>query len=238
MSATVLLTGRGNNTLKDKNILPIFGKPLLHFPSTAALQAKKTDRFFVSSDCEKILAAAKKLKFEPIVRPSIYSTPDAQHSDVVIHALGEMRDRGHVPDLLVVLLANSPTITAGWVDDCITLLEDDETATAAVPVSIDLDHHPFRAKRLASDGSLKSFFDFKGKSVSTNRQDLPPSYFLCHNFWVLRVECLLQNQKGDPPWDFMGKRVLPYEVEESFDIHDMDDVERAKRWLKQHNLHR
>ena len=30
-----LLTGRGNNTLKDKNILEVCGKPLLTYPAEA-----------------------------------------------------------------------------------------------------------------------------------------------------------------------------------------------------------
>jgi CMP-N,N'-diacetyllegionaminic acid synthase len=36
MQIAALLTGRGNNTLKDKNILPVFGKPLLYYPCQAA----------------------------------------------------------------------------------------------------------------------------------------------------------------------------------------------------------
>lgn len=30
MKVVALLTGRGNNTLKDKNVLPVLGKPLLY----------------------------------------------------------------------------------------------------------------------------------------------------------------------------------------------------------------
>ena len=30
MKIAALLTGRGNNTLKDKNVLPVLGKPLLY----------------------------------------------------------------------------------------------------------------------------------------------------------------------------------------------------------------
>ena len=30
MKIVALLTGRGNNTLKDKNVLPVLGKPLLY----------------------------------------------------------------------------------------------------------------------------------------------------------------------------------------------------------------
>ena len=36
MKIAALLTGRGNNTLKDKNVLPVLGKPLLYYPAMAA----------------------------------------------------------------------------------------------------------------------------------------------------------------------------------------------------------
>jgi hypothetical protein len=70
--------------------------------------------------------------------------------------------------------------------------------------------------------------------ISSNRQELPKCYFLCHNFWVLRVTDGIKEHAGEPPWNFMGGKVLPYEVEESFDIHTLDDVARAERWLLKH----
>ena len=36
MTIVALLTGRGNNTLRDKNVLPVLGKPLLYYPAMAA----------------------------------------------------------------------------------------------------------------------------------------------------------------------------------------------------------
>ena len=56
-----LLTGRGNNTLKDKNVLPVLGKPLLYYPAMAAKTCSLITDFYVSSDDEKILAEAEKL---------------------------------------------------------------------------------------------------------------------------------------------------------------------------------
>ena len=48
-----LLTGRGNNTLKDKNVLPVLGKPLLYYPAMAAKTCSLITDFYVSSDDEK-----------------------------------------------------------------------------------------------------------------------------------------------------------------------------------------
>lgn len=232
MRVVALLTGRGNNTLADKNILPVLGRPLLAYPAMAAKGSGRISEYYVSSDCTKILEAAGWYGYRAIVRPAELASPTAQHRDAILHALDAMTEDGVEADAVLVMLANSPTIRTEWIDACIEMLEADPTATAVVPVCRDMDHHPFRAKTLAPDGSLVPFFDFESKELSTNRQDLPPNFFLCHNFWLLRIKDGVLGPVGLPPWSFMGTRVLPYEVDESFDIHDMHDVERAERWLK------
>ena len=185
MKVVALLTGRGNNTLKDKNILPVFGKPLLYFPAIAAMEVDLISEFFVSSDDTKILEAAEQVGYRKIVRPEEFSRPDSQHVDVIDHALEEMEKLGVKPDVLVVLLANTVMVKKEWVRDCVQGILDNPTLTTMAPVYREMDHHPFRAKQLNEDGLLVPFFDFSKNKISTNRQDLPPSFFLCHNFWVL-----------------------------------------------------
>lgn len=61
MRVTALLTGRGNNTLKDKNILDVLGKPVLYYPANAGIKSEAVDSFYCSSDDEKILNEAEKI---------------------------------------------------------------------------------------------------------------------------------------------------------------------------------
>ena len=86
MKIVSLLTGRGNNTLKDKNILPVLGKPLLYYPAMAAKSCKMISDFYVSSDDEKILNAAAACGYRKIKRPDELALPTAQHVDAIIHA--------------------------------------------------------------------------------------------------------------------------------------------------------
>lgn len=232
MRVTALLTGRGNNTLEDKNIRDILGHPVLYYPANAGKKADVFDEYYCSSDDTKILDAAYEIGYSRIVRPAELATPDAQHKDCILHALQEMENEGKLPDILVVLLANNVTVKSKWIVDCVNMMKCDMEISAVVPVYNENDHHPLRAKRIGENGFLEMYEkDVKGV-ISTNRQDLPKCYFLAHNFWVLNVKKLLSGEGGQQPWDFMGYRIMPYEIEESLDIHKEEDLYLASKWLE------
>ena len=237
MKIAALLTGRGNNTLKDKNVLPVLGKPLLYYPAMAAKTCNLITDFYASSDDEKILKAASDCGYKKIVRPVELAAPTSQHVDAIRHALGVMKQDGVEPDILVVLLANSGIVKTEWIEESITQLLKDEALSASVPVLLEMDNHPYRSKRLREDGCLDTWFDFRGKNISTNRQDLPMNFVLCHNFWTLNLKnSLYSSTEGQQPWTFMGSNIKPIVVEESFDVHDEDDIRRTEKWLLEEGI--
>lgn len=231
MKVIALLTGRGNNTLQDKNVIEILGHPVLYYPAHAAKRAKRIDDWYCSSDDEKVLSAAQEEGYKRIVRPAELATPSSQHVDCIIHALKVMELESNLPDICVVILANNVTIKSQWIDRCIEMMEEDPAITAVVPVFEDNDHHPLRAKSLNADGTLAMYEKGITGKVSTNRQDLPKCYFLSHNFWVLRVSFVLSGEEGQPPWGFMGNVIRPYVVEQSIDIHHEEDLFLAQKWI-------
>ena len=237
MKIAALLTGRGNNTLKDKNVLPVLGKPLLYYPAMAAKTCNLITDFYVSSDDEKILKAASDCGYKKIVRPVELAAPTSQHVDAIRHALGVMKQDGVEPDILVVLLANSGIVKTEWIEESIKQLLKDEALSASVPVLLEMDNHPYRSKRLREDGCLDTWFDFRGKNISTNRQDLPMNFVLCHNFWTLNLKnSLYSSTEGQQPWTFMGSNIKPIVVKESFDVHDEDDIRRTEKWLQEEGI--
>lgn len=237
MKIAALLTGRGNNTLKDKNVLPVLGKSLLYYPAMAAKTCNLITDFYVSSDDEKVLKAASDCGYKKIVRPVELAAPTSQHVDAIRHALGVMKQDGVEPDILVVLLANSGIVKTEWIEESITQLLKDEALSASVPVLLEMDNHPYRSKRLREDGCLDTWFDFRGKNISTNRQDLPMNFVLCHNFWTLNLKnSLYSSTEGQQPWTFMGSNIKPIVVKESFDVHDEDDIRRTEKWLQEEGI--
>jgi len=230
-----LMIGRGGSSLKDKNILPVFGRPLLHYTAAAARGSKHIGRFFVSSDDPKILAAAGEAGYRPIVRPAHLSTPTSQSVDVVRHALDTI-ERDAPATILVVQHANVGTITTGMIDDCIEGLLADDGLSAVVPVHEKSEYHPFRCKRPNADGLLEPYFDFTKTGVSGNRQDLPKAYFFDHSIWALHVERGVRSAGGQPPWTCMGDRIKPYVTEGCFDVHSIEDLKATEDWLSRHGI--
>lgn len=234
-SIAALLIGRGGSTLKDKNILPVLGHPLLHYTAAAARGSRFIGRFYASSDCPEILDAAGSAGYIPIIRPRELSTPTSQSADVVRHALNVIEKDGEL-DVLVVQHANVGTITTDIIDSCIEMLLADESVSAVVPVHEKSEYHPFRAKTLRSDGFLEPFFDFSSNTVSGNRQDLPVAYFFDHSIWVLSVSRGVKSKDGQPPWTCMGNNIKPYVTVGCFDVHDLDDLKRTEAWITENNV--
>ena len=223
--------------MKDKNVRLVLGKPLLYYPAMAAKSCKLISDFYVSSDDEKILRAAEDCGYKRIERPAELALPTAQHVDAIVHALGVMKADGCEPDILVVLLANSGIVKTEWIEESINNLLKQPTLSASCPVLLEMDNHPYRSKRLREDGCLDTWFDFRGRNISTNRQDLPMNFVLCHNFWTLNLaNSLYSKEEGQQPWTFMGNNIKPIVVKESFDVHDEEDLKRTELWITQEGI--
>jgi CMP-N-acetylneuraminic acid synthetase len=230
-----LMIGRGGSSLKDKNILPVLGVPLLQWSAAAARRSRHVGRHYVSSDCDRILRVAGEAGYAPIRRPAALSTATAQSTDAVRHALDYIERDGPV-DIVVVQHANVGTISERIIDDCIDMLLADETVSAVVPCHEQAEYHPFRAKRVQPDGALSPFVESAG-AVSANRQDLPACYFFDHSIWALRASAI-RDPEGQPPWPCMGRRIMPYVTEGCLDVHSVEDLDKTARWIEANGIPR
>jgi len=230
-----LIIGRGNNTLKNKNILPVLNRPLLHWGALAAKSSKFIGRYYISSDCDKIFEAAEQVGFSTIKRPDELALPSAQSSDAVRHAYNIIKEETEVA-ILVVIHANVGTISPNMIDDCIELLQSDDSLSSVIPSHKNNEYHPYRAKRIESSGRLSNFFDFEKMKVSANRQELDSCVFFDHSFWVLDAFKGVENDNGQLPWRVMGNSILPYLTHGCFDVHSSEDLIKTENWIKNNNL--
>jgi CMP-N,N'-diacetyllegionaminic acid synthase len=234
MKITALITARGENTLRDKHLRYIKNKEVIRYPIDIVNKLDFIDAKFLSSDDDKILEIGESNGFQKIKRPDELCTPDSLHIDTIKHSIDFIQSNFRIKtDILIVLMGNSATVKEEWIKKSIDLIINNDSISSVVPVFQNNDHHPYRAKRINENGFLNSYFNFGGKEISTNRQELAPNYFICHNFWTIKLNKLKLDKNGEAPWKFLGKNVFPIIVDKCFDIHDLDDLKEAEKWLNQ-----
>jgi len=236
-----LLTGRGGSmSIKDKNVMPVLGRPLMMYPYIAAQQAKYIDDIYLSTDGEKLKEIAESNGIKIINRPPELALETSQHVECIHHALNHLKERGIQVNILVVLLCNVATHDVGAIDAAIEFLSKNPEYDSCVAVTEMRENHPAIAKKtIANSTPLQKSFEtpvhyltpFLEDDAPLSRESMRPCYFLTHSFWALRVASL-EKTDGQPPWDFMGKKIAGLKMEHGRDIHDFEDTAFVECWLQ------
>lgn len=225
-----ILIGRAGSSMRNKNLVPVLGHPILHWTAQAARNSTYISEFYVSSDSDQILGAGALAGYLPVKRDASLATDDAKGADVVASVISSLKfklDLEH--DIVVLQHANCATITTELIDLCIEELLKDPSLSAVLPAHIDQDHHPYRAKGLDNNFITHSHFPDLS-DLSSNRQELPQNVFFDHSIWVVRGKHFI-SRDGEAPWKELGPRVKVILTEGSHDIHVPEDVAATENWL-------
>jgi len=111
----------GSKRLKNKNILKIFGKPMIYWAIYAAKKSKYVKDIFVSSDDEKILNICKGYNIKLIKRKKKLAKNYVPKIEVVRDAVKKI-EKIKRPSLIISLQANSPEIRYTHIDKAINHL--------------------------------------------------------------------------------------------------------------------
>ena len=231
MNAAIVTARAGSKSIRDKNVHPVGGRPLVAYPLSAALEATRVGRVFVSTDGDSIAEVGRRMDCEVIERPEELAGDRVNHGEVIRHAVEWVGARH--PDLanVVLLLGNTVMIDGELIDRCLELLEERAELDSVMTVWEAADDHPLRALEI-HDGLLRPYGD-PGRQVSTERQSYPPAYYYDQGVWAFRKECVA-GRDGPNPWWWMGRRchpvVRPWVT--GRDVHTSFDVAVAEWWLE------
>ena len=95
MNVAIITARAGSKSIINKNVFSVSGKPIIHYPIQASLDAKKIDKVFVSTDGDLIANASKELGATIIPRPDELSGDTINHGIVIKHAV-QLRTGGRV----------------------------------------------------------------------------------------------------------------------------------------------
>ena len=229
-TAVALVPARsGSKRVKDKNIRPLGGHPLLAYSIAAARESGVFQAVLVSTDSEEIAAVGRRYGAEvPFLRPAAMAGDRSPDIEWVSHALKELEREGRRFDCFSILRPTSPfrsasTIRRAW---DVFLAEEGIDSLRAVERCA---QHPgkmwvIRRKRLLP---LLPFGPPDLPWHSTPTQALPEIYVQNASLEIAWSRVVLE--KGT----IAGETIVPFVTEglEGFDINDPEDWTLAELLL-------
>ena len=111
MKTILIMPVKKNSTrLKNKNILPIFDKPMFIFTLFEAMKCKFINKFYVSTESEEIIKICKNYEVNFIKRPKRLSKKNVEKQEVIVNALDQLKKKKIIPNVVISLQANSPEL--------------------------------------------------------------------------------------------------------------------------------
>jgi len=236
MITAIMIGRKGSRGFPGKNTYKILGRPLCEYPLIAAKKSKFIDKIYVATDCDKIKKISSKYNVEFINRPKKLNTNKALGDHVFEYSYEQVKKKNIKKiELVVLLFANAPTINFKLIDQGITLLKKNKYFDSAVSTSVYNMWSPLRARKLASDGSLKPFVDFEyfgnPKTLNCDRDSQGNVYFADMSLSVVRPKCLENLKNGLLPQRWMGKKIMPIKSWGGCDVDYKWQIPGVKHWL-------
>ncbi len=217
MSVLVVIPARGGSKgVPGKNVAPVGGVPLVARAAHAAV-ASGVGAVTVSTDDDRIAAAASRAGASVTRRPDALAGDAASSESALLHALDEYRARtGQDAEVLVMVQCTSPFVTASEIADCVAAIQAGaDSAFTAAP------SHGFLWRRDAAGEAVGVNHD---KATRPRRQDRTPEYLETGAVYAMRVDGF--RRAGHR---FFGRTVLietdPARV---LEIDEPDDLERSR----------
>ena len=158
----VIIARAGSKGIPNKNLSLLAGKPLICHIIESALMAKEVFPFDIvfSTECPQIRDVAISAGvWAPFLRPKELAADDIPSLPVVQHAVNEAEKiRGLVYDAIIYLQPTAPLCRSQDIVSCIECLLQNPNIESSVAVT-EANTHPFRMKRMLSDGRLVNFID-------------------------------------------------------------------------------
>ena len=216
----------GSKGLRNKNLYPLRGRPLLQYTIDAAVKSGIFNSIWVSSDSEDILRFAEANNVKAHRRPAEFAQDESSSSDVVLeflhaHGFGE----NQADAVLYFLQPTSPLRNETHIQSVAKLIEE-KNVTRVLSVS-EIEADVLKSFLLDQDGKLKPIMS--EKLAHTRRQDLPKVLKPNGALYTFKVTEFLKAGK------FPSAGSFPFlmTANESIDIDDASDIITAENALEE-----
>ncbi len=181
----------GSKSIKDKNIKPLKGMPLMAWSIKAGLACKQIDKLVVSTDSKKYAQLAEFYGAEVIDRPSKLAEDKTAMIPVLQHAVKEVEKGGDKVSVVVLLDPTSPLRQVKDIEKCLELIKKPQTDS--VVTVCEVEHNPYYVMAEVKKDYLK-YPLFKSKKKIHRRQDAPKVYRLNAAVYVIKRDVLMKGK--------------------------------------------
>jgi len=174
----------GSKGVKDKNIRPMAGKPLMAYTIEAALKSGQFDEVMVSTDSEEYAQIAEQWGASvPFLRSATNASDTASSWDMVDEVLGKYKELGQEFDSFCLLQPTSPLRDSQDIAKAYELFR--AKATFAVVSVCEAEHSPLWCGHLPESGE---FLDFIKAGGAEQRQAGGKFYRLNGAIYIVDIE--------------------------------------------------
>ena len=224
MKRLAIIPARGGSTrLKNKNIYPLGGKPLIRWIVESVVKTEAFDKVIISTDNNLIWEAVADLPVERHFRPDEHATVRATALNAVLNLM-ENSDKKY--DVVAYFLPTCPLTNPQDIKDGVAALTDEVDSV----VSITEMPEPIQKACILKGGWIVPVFDNLTAGL-TNSKFIQKYYTPTGAFYISRWGNILKNRnffKGE----VKGILIPP---ERSVDIDTIKDIKVAKILMENKN---
>lgn len=179
----------GSKGLKNKNILPLCGKPVISYTIDFALHFPLFDRVVVSTDDALIGGIARRHPVQVIRRPASLAQDASPIAPTLVHAVNTLKRReNYFPDAVVLLYANVPVRSQSMVKRAVARLFATSCDAVLTFVGVEKNHPNWMAQ--LKGGRVRYAYP----SVTYRRQELKQLYLHDGGCVAVRTKSLLEKR--------------------------------------------
>lgn len=215
----------GSKSIRDKNIQPFQGKPLLAHSISQALESQYIGRVIVSTDSEIYAAIARKYGAEtPFLRPAEFSGDFSTDLEVFEHALNWLRNyEGKIPEICVHLRPTYPLRAVSDIDGAIEKLLNNPQSDSVRSIVL-VTETPYKMWQLGDGDVLTPLMTISGQEpYNLPRQQLPIVYTQNASIDVVRSATILEQHS------MTGAKILGYVMSHNYDIDEPYQLWQAEQ---------
>ena len=217
MSNLAVIPARGGATrLKNKNITPLLGKPLIRWMTNSVLESGCFDKVIISTDCDKIFDAVADLNVERHIRPEHHATVSA----TVLDAMMDLMDEVETYNTFSYFLPTCPFISP---DDILKGMEKLEQRQCDTVISMTQIPETVQLACLMSEDNVLPVFDNLEWGI-TNSKFIKKYYKPSGAFYMGLWNYLKENR------NFFNRKtkgvIIP--SSRSVDINTIEDIKYAE----------